>query len=424
MTLDDLISSLFQDVASPSRRPVNGPGEMVRQTLSGNMPGMDSGRPAGGQLAGPAMAGAKPPAMPSVVPPEPPNMASPAPAPQPVASPAPRFTPNPLSTFARGYQSGGLFGAFGNLSEEPEQLRLAEQKAGQERATAQATANQTVQALISKGVAPDVARAATGNPALMKQLIETTFRPPADDKPMVVNNKLINPATGDVIGDYGDAPTKKPPTVQSFFDEKSGQEYKAQWNEQDGRWDRVGGNERSKSSDLKEYQTKDAMFAERLMRTNAEIDKVMGFDPASKSYSGYDPTRATNNWAPDTGMVASLVNSAEWKQYQRSAREGIAAILRKDTGAAVTEAEWELYWPMLYPQPGDDTETVNQKRNAREAAMQALKGSSGPAFDQMFPNGPIGSTGAAVRIQGDEDYDKLQSGARFIGPDGKERVKP
>ena len=346
-------------------------------------------------------------------------------APPPAAA-ATGFSPNPLSTFARGYQSGGLIGALGNLFEEPDRLKVAEQQAATQRAQATQAANQTVQALLAKGVQPEIAQAAAGNPELMKQLIETTFRAPEETKPIVINNKLVDPKTGQVLGDYANpaASTTKPPAVETFFDDKSGREYKAQWNAATGQWERVGGVSRGKSADVKEYQTKDAMFAERLMRTNKAVDDVMGRDPSTGKHSGYDPTRARNAWAPDSGVLAAMVNSDEWKQYQQAAREGIAAILRKDTGAAVTEAEWDLYWPMLYPQPGDDPATVEQKRNAREAAMQALKGSSGPAFDQMFPNGPIGSRPNVARIHNDDDYDKLPSGARFVGPDGQERVKP
>lgn len=169
MTLDDLISTLFQDVASPSKPPVNGPGEIVRQTLAGNMPGMGSQRPAGGELTvagGPRAVSA--------------SVSRPAPAPAAATS---GFTPNPLSTMSRGYRSGGLFGAIGNLFEEPERLRVAEQQAAQEQAQAQASANQTVQALVAKGVQPEIAQAAAGNPVLMKQLIETTFRAPEAVKP-------------------------------------------------------------------------------------------------------------------------------------------------------------------------------------------------------------------------------------------------
>ena len=182
MTLDDLISSLFRDVTAPGAPPMDGPGEIVRQTLAGNMPGMGTQRPAGGELAGPAMAGAPRGSMPPMAP-SAPSMAPPQQPAQPAQPSASSFLPNPLSTFARGYKDGGLFGAFGNLSEEPQRLQAAQAQAAQEQAQAKAVANQTVQALIAKGVPPEIAAAVPGNPVLMKQLIETTFRAPEVEKP-------------------------------------------------------------------------------------------------------------------------------------------------------------------------------------------------------------------------------------------------
>lgn len=133
---------------------------------------------------------------------------------------------------------------------------------------------------------------------------------------------------------------------------------------------------------LTEHESKDALLSERLIRSEADMAKLAA--------SGYDPTHWSKNYWPDSpswknAYTANLANSKEWQQYQRGAREGIAAILRKDTGAAVTDEEWEWYFPMFYPQPGDGPEVTGQKKAAREAAAQGLRGSSGRAFDRMFP---------------------------------------
>jgi hypothetical protein len=153
--------------------------------------------------------------------------------------------------------------------------------------------------------------------------------------------------------------------------------------------------------DLKDYQTKDAMWAERLLRSEAAIDNVAGIDdqgkpavvtgPDGKERRAYNPARAANNWFPDEGILASTFNSGDWKTYQQAARESIAAILRKDTGAAVTETEWNLYFPMLFPQPNDPPQVVMQKKQSREAAARALQAASGPAWNVMYPDGVPGA---------------------------------
>lgn len=139
--------------------------------------------------------------------------------------------------------------------------------------------------------------------------------------------------------------------------------------------------------EMREYQTKDAMWAERLLRAEKSIDDVAGVDAKTgKPLEGkYNPARNANAWWPDDMYGANLVNSKEWQSYKQAAREGIAAILRKDTGAAVTETEFEMYFQQYYPQPGDDPTVVLQKKKAREAISGAMRASSGPAFDKMFP---------------------------------------
>ena len=144
--------------------------------------------------------------------------------------------------------------------------------------------------------------------------------------------------------------------------------------------------------DLKDWQTKDAMWAERMLRAESNIDKIAGIDKITGEplKGAYNPARWANRYAPDDPSIsnlylANLFNSTNWQLYQQAAREGIAAILRKDTGAAVTKEEWNHYFPMYYPQPGDDAKAVLQKKQSREAAAHALRASSGPAYDRMWP---------------------------------------
>lgn len=138
--------------------------------------------------------------------------------------------------------------------------------------------------------------------------------------------------------------------------------------------------------DLKEYQTKDALWAERMMRSEVALRGI------ERQYSGTagqgSPASSINRLWPDTGIIADLTNSQSWREYQQASREWIAAMLRKDTGAAVTETEWKLYFPTFFPQPGDSAQVLEQKRASRMAAAGALREASGPAFQRMFPNSP------------------------------------
>ena len=180
---------------------------------------------------------------------------------------------------------------------------------------------------------------------------------------------------------------------------------------------------------LTEGESKDALFAERLLRSNASVDKLMDIDENGK-IRGYDPTKNVNAYIPDSGLVANLVNSDNWKNYQQAAREGLASILRKDTGAAVTPEEFKLYFPTYYPQPGDDPATVLQKKLARERFGSGLRGASSRAFDRMYPNyepsapAPQGGNGGVAKPTSPAQRDALPPGTQYMAPDGSLRVKP
>jgi|CXWL01.1.fsa_nt_gi hypothetical protein len=137
----------------------------------------------------------------------------------------------------------------------------------------------------------------------------------------------------------------------------------------------------NKEEDPKEYQTKDALFAERMARSEIMLRGAIGTPDQQK----YNPGARINNFWPDTGMIANMTNSQTFRSYQGGAREWIAALLRKDTGAAVTQTEWDFYWPTFFPQPGDSPEVQKQKVDRRVMAAQGLRGASGPAFDRMYP---------------------------------------
>lgn len=59
----------------------------------------------------------------------------------------------------------------------------------------------------------------------------------------------------------------------------------------------------------------------------------------------------------------------------------LLAILRKDTGAAVTPSEEGMYGRIFLPRPGDSVELLAQKRQAREMAIAGLE--QGMSIDQI-----------------------------------------
>lgn len=93
----------------------------------------------------------------------------------------------------------------------------------------------------------------------------------------------------------------------------------------------------------------------------------------------------TDSIAGNFGVLGRKFQDAEYQQAKRAADEFLAMVLRKDTGAAVTAQEFELYGPIYLPMPGDKPEVIAAKRNAREQFLRGMEmgaGTAGPLIRQ------------------------------------------
>lgn len=72
------------------------------------------------------------------------------------------------------------------------------------------------------------------------------------------------------------------------------------------------------------------------------------------------------------------VASDQQQSYEQAQRNFISAVLRKESGAAISESEFVNEAKKYFPQPGDSAATVEQKARARDLAVEALKAQAGP----------------------------------------------
>jgi hypothetical protein len=113
---------------------------------------------------------------------------------------------------------------------------------------------------------------------------------------------------------------------------------------------------------LTEAQSKDLGFA----------DRMVAADPKIEEFSGelIKRTEQTKNAIP---VIGNSLISEGYQRGRGAGGEWLAAALRKDTGAAVTDSEWELYGPLYIPQPGDYPGTLADKKERRERTARAIK---------------------------------------------------
>lgn len=185
-------------------------------------------------------------------------------------------------------------------------------------------------------------------------------------------------------------------------------------------------------------QNKAAGFAKRMFNAEATFQNQKVVEAA---------TTLSNRQRADIPVVGNYLVSKEFQKFDQASRDFINALLRRESGAVIQPSEFTDARKQYLPTPGDDPETLAQKRTNRQTSIRAMSGSAGPTFKgplkfdadgNVVPaevSQPINSPGApqpkgeqgrapAVRVQSMEQARQLPRGTRFIAPDGQERYVP
>lgn len=210
------------------------------------------------------------------------------------------------------------------------------------------------------------------------------------------------------------------PTVQTFYD-KEGREYKAQWNQQTGQWDQVGGSKlpsgfairtnpdgsvevvQGQGAKLSENQSKLTLFGSMQAETSPALAQME---------EQWNPANLQDAAASAVPIVGNFFKSAEGQQYEALARAWADGALRISTGAAATAAEFDRIKQTYFARPGDTPATIAQKKELRaafERSLQAAMGKEGAA-----PN-PL--TFKAGNEKGRPKVGAVEDGYRFKGGD-------
>ena len=135
-----------------------------------------------------------------------------------------------------------------------------------------------------------------------------------------------------------------------------------------------------------EGQSKDVVYATRAQGALEVLEPVAEtLTSLGSQMAGYDPT----------GIIRGRVQSPEYQIARNAGDEFLQAILRKDTGAAITAGEQALYGTTYLPQPGDGPEVLDAKRVARQRAVAAINAGMSPA-QMIAAEKALGGAPAAV----------------------------
>lgn len=139
----------------------------------------------------------------------------------------------------------------------------------------------------------------------------------------------------------------------------------------------IAGTEVSKDP-FTEGQKRQAGFAVRMEKSLEELERLENAD--------FNPVNIkdtlVNNLPFVPNAVENYLSSPEYKQYQRAKVDFSTAQLRQETGAVINESEIVWIDKTYFPQFGDDQQTILNKREARRAALAAMIGQAGKAYDR------------------------------------------
>jgi len=76
-------------------------------------------------------------------------------------------------------------------------------------------------------------------------------------------------------------------------------------------------------------------------------------------------------------LLGNMLVTPEYRRFSSAKNDFISAVLRKESGAAISVQEFEKEDVKYFPQPGDDQQVIADKKASRNRAIQGLKFQSG-----------------------------------------------
>lgn len=117
---------------------------------------------------------------------------------------------------------------------------------------------------------------------------------------------------------------------------------------------------------LNEGQSKALNFGARMQEAGRNLDELAA--------NGVQRPSDIKNAADAVGLgwAANWAQSPQQQQVEQSQRDFVNAVLRKESGAAISNSEFDNARKQYFPQLGDDAQVIEQKRKNRELATRGM----------------------------------------------------
>lgn len=127
-----------------------------------------------------------------------------------------------------------------------------------------------------------------------------------------------------------------------------------------------------------EFQSKAAIYSARAEEADRILQSLQGkYSPAALSAKS-----AVSNVpviGGVLGVAANAVTSPENQKAEQAQRDFINAVLRQESGAVISDQEFDNARKQYFPQPGDSAEVVAQKAANRRTAIEGIRRGAGKA---------------------------------------------
>lgn len=142
---------------------------------------------------------------------------------------------------------------------------------------------------------------------------------------------------------------------------------------------------------LTDVMANSSLFATRADDANKQLNGLIqkGFDPTSLS-------------AGAQKLLPNYFQGENAQALEQIGRNFGAAVLRKESGAAITKDEWDQVKLQYIPQPGDKPETLAQKELNRDRAIQGL-GQMGGTMPDLNSTQSIQEPSATIKFSDDKE---------------------
>ena len=126
------------------------------------------------------------------------------------------------------------------------------------------------------------------------------------------------------------------------------------------------------AGDIKSNQAISAGFGRRMQQAEQAFDKLAA--------QGFDRSTISSGLA---SMLPNFMKSSEQQQQEQAERNFINATLRRESGAAIADSEFQSAEIQYFPRAGDSPEVIAQKKRNREQQIAMMKAEAAGAWDQI-----------------------------------------